>query len=225
MRTVLRAACALAVATLAARSAAQQPEVPAAPPGTRPRGEPARAEAPRRPDPPVQLFVSVGAEFGLGDRLAKVVFDDDPDQILHANDGGMLAVGAHFLRLAAGRLYSQATAGVKYASINASNGDLRFVAFPLELLEFASLEPFRVGAGVQLLLGPRLDGDGDFAARDVDYEPALGLVVQADFVWRFRGASRGALIVGPRFLLQTLEVEGGGDVDANALGVALGFEL
>lgn len=197
-------ALALGIAPLA------RAQAPAADPG---------AAAGEAPFPPLRLVAQVGWSYGSDE----LVLTTGGGRTLRANGGSSVAVGATFLPLLAGRLYTQATIGLTYDVLTADDGDAAYVAFPLEVLEFSSFPPFRVGVGVNVHLGGRVAIDTSALDETRDLEPAIGLAAQADFVWRFRGASRGFLTIGPRLLLQEIDVEGGGTLQANAYGVGLGF--
>lgn len=182
--------------------------------------EPDAARAPRR-DPPVRFVVAVGFDYGF-EKLLDVEFDDGSDDAIRANGGIFYAVGLTFLPFLDGRLYTQATIGFKMDTIDAENGEASFHVFPLEIVEYFHPGAFRVGAGLSLALAPRTRGEGAAEGFDADFDTAAGLVLTADYVWRFRGAPRGFLTVGPRLLLQRLEAPGG-SMDAHALGAVLGF--
>jgi hypothetical protein len=163
--------------------------------------------------------VQTGWDYG-GDELVQTT---DDDRALRANGGPFVALGAAFLPLLDGRLHTQATIGVRWDAIQADNGDAGYLAFPLEILEFFTYEWFRLGAGVNVHLGGRVKLDTDVIDETRDLEAAVGFAAQADFMWKFRGASRGFLTVGPRVVLQEIDIEGGGTLDANAYGAQLGF--
>ena len=192
--------------------------VPAeAPAGAADGDVPAPAAPPRTP--PLRLVAQIGWDYG-SDELVETSGDG---RSLRAGGGTSYAIGVAFLPLLDGRLHTQATIGLKYDTLVADNGDASYVAFPLEVMEFLTFHPFRIGAGVNVNLFGRVSIDADTLDDSADLEPGIGLVLQADLVWRFRGATRGFLTIGPRVVLQELDVEGGGTVTANAYGAALGF--
>jgi hypothetical protein len=182
---------------------------------------PAWAQGAPRRDPPVRFVAAVGFDYGF-EELLDVEFEDGSDDAIRANGGIFYALGLTFLPFLDGRLYTQATIGFKMDAIDADNGEASFHVFPLEVVEYFHPGAFRVGAGLSLALAPRTRGEGAAEGFDADFDTSAGLVVSADYVWRFRGAPRGFLTVGPRLLLQRLEAPGG-SVDAHALGAVLGF--
>jgi hypothetical protein len=101
----------------------------------------------------------------------------------------------------------------------ASNADLSFLRFPLELLAFYRNDDwhFRVGGGPVLHMGNSLTGSGDLSDLDVEMKTALGGVVQADFVFE-------DWFVGMRYTALSYRVSGVDDaIAANSLGVGLGY--
>jgi hypothetical protein len=184
--------------------------------------EPTGPAAPARKVAAVRLAGTLGFDVGF-EELLEVDMDDGSSRSIAANQGFFVSLGAAFLPLLDGKLETQATLGVKYAGIEASNGEASFVAFPLEVVEVLHANPLRFAAGVVYLHRPGMSGKGVLAAFDVDFESSLGLVLEADWTWR---AKPGAplLAIGPRFVWQRLQVRGGGPVvDANALGFVMSF--
>jgi hypothetical protein len=184
--------------------------------------EAAVAAAPARKVAPVRLAGTLGFDVGFTE-LLEVEMDDGSSRSITANQGFFVSLGAAFLPLLDGKLETQATLGVKYAGIEASNGDASFIAFPLEVLEAFHADPLRLAAGIVYLHRPGASGKGVLSAFDVDFESSIGLVFEADWTWR---AKPGAplLAMGPRFVWQKLQVRGGGPVvDANAVGFVMSF--
>lgn len=221
---VIAAGVAFFPAGASAQAAPPPSGVPLPPPpaGTVPIQQRPPAAAPA--EPAVQLVGQVGYDIGF-EKLVEAQMSDGSTQTLKANEGASAAVGAAFLKLAGGRLATQATLGIEYSAIKASNGSVRWLAFPLEVMELAYLDPVRLGAGFSWLLGPSISGNDFFEGLDLDLKNSLGLVFQADWVWRLRGNPRAARFnAGVRFVWQKLEAESGGPAfDANSFGFVAGF--
>ena len=203
---------------LAARPASAQTSPPSSVP------PPLRAEGPR-PEAPVQLVGQLGLDLGF-EKLIGATMDDGSTSSLKANQGVNGSVGLAFLKLDGGRFATQATIGVEYSTISASNGSARWLAYPLEVMELAYLDPLRFGAGFSYLLSPSVKGDGFFdSIGTVPFKNSLGIVLEADWVLRAAQSARGArYTLGVRYVIQKLEAKAGGDVmDANAVGFTLGF--
>lgn len=205
--------------------------VPPPPPASAMPATPPPAPAPLPPVAPaprvrraVEFYASTGYDFGFT-KLAEVKFTNGSTRTIDANAGAFLNVGLSFLHLSDGLLETRATIGFKYQAVMASNGHVIFYDFPLEVRELVNLRPIRLGAGVSVALGPQLTASGFPGARDTSIDTSVGLLVEAEYVIEFRGGS-GALSIGPRFLLQQFKgSNGGAKVDANALGISLGFTL
>ncbi len=181
---------------------------------------PTATPAPRR----VRFVASAGYDYGFEEFFTADLEGGGSDR-LPANGGSVLSVGAAYLPLPSGALELRATAGVKFATISASNGSAYYLAFPVELLAGWNIQRVRLSAGASLSLAPRVRGSEFFEGVDFDLKSSLGLVGQADWVFPFSGAS-GSFSIGARFLLQKLEPKSGGrSHDANALGLVAGVSL
>jgi hypothetical protein len=159
-----------------------------------------------------------------GTKLIEVELTDGTKQSIKANAGFTILAGAAFAPLLDGKLETRATLGVKFDTIEASNGSANYLAFPLEVVESVNLEPLRLSAGVSLAMGPRLRGKGFLDAFDVDLKNSLGLVGEVVWAGRSKGARLGWYL-GARFLWQKLEPEAvPAPVSANTLGLVAGFD-
>lgn len=222
LRRHLKVLVALALAP--ALAAADDPPAVAPPATPEPAAVPApRPAAPAVPSPRrVRFAATLGADFGFTDLLEATLSDGSKRSVV-ANQGFFVGVGAAFLPLLGGRMETQATLGLKYNGIVASNGSARLLVFPFELLETVRADPLRLAAGVVYLNRPKMSGTGVLSPFDVQFESSLGVVLQAE--WAFRSRA-GALTLGPRFIWQKLQVSSTGQViDANAFGFVLSFTV
>jgi hypothetical protein len=170
--------------------------------------------------------------FGMGmdrgsDEIATVGFDDGSSETLRANTGFYFSAGVATLRRPAAKVVfdTLATVGIKGWEAGASNGDVSYLAFPLELVERVAYRQARLGAGISYLAGPRISSSGDLSGfGKIDLKNSLGIVVQAEWIGPRPG--RAGCSLGGRYVWQKLEEEGGvGIVDANAIGMFVGCEL
>jgi hypothetical protein len=170
---------------------------------------------------PIALYASVGYDFGFT-RAVQVIMSDGSSRGLDANAGLVLALGVEALPVLDGRLRTRFTVGLKHDSISASNGNVDYLAFPVEALEVLEVGPARLGAGLSFSLAPKLSGSGvarDLAAR---LDPSLGFVGHA--AWAWRTGRRGEASAGLRLLWQRLRsADTGAVVNANAVGAVAGF--
>jgi hypothetical protein len=138
-------------------------------------GEPQRARATS-----AGVVLELRSEFGF-ERLLRVEFSNDRRISMNANDGLAVSAGLSFLPLVGGRLGTRASIGFKVDRLRADNGSALFTAFPLDVMEALYLGPLRLGAGLSVLLAPRLGGDGILDTARVAFDPAPGVV--ADVEW------------------------------------------
>jgi hypothetical protein len=169
-----------------------------------------------------ELGVVGGADFNAGaDTLLTLHYSDGSSQDIKASNGVRIAAGAGamFFDQQPHRLETQLTLGVKYSSMQpTNNASLSFVRVPVELLAFYRNEDwhFRVGGGAAWYVSNSLSGGGALNG-NVDFDPGLGAIVQADFVW-------GALAVGLRYTRLTLhDSDLGLSANASSVGLNLSY--
>ena len=161
-----------------------------------------------------------GADFNAGaDTLLTLHYSDGTEQEIKAGNGLLIAAGAGamFFEQQPHRLETQLTLGLKYSSMKpTNNASLDFVRVPLELLAFYRNEDwhFRVGGGAAWYVSNSLSGGGALNG-EAHFDPALGAIVQGDFVW-------GAFAVGIRYTRLSLRPSG---ADASARANSLGLNL
>jgi len=163
------------------------------------------------------------ADFNAGaDTLLVLHYSDGTSQDIKAGNGLILALGggAIFFDQQPHRLETLLTVGVKYSSMQpTNNASLDFVRLPIELLAFYRNDDwhFRVGGGGVWNVFNSLSGGGALAGQ-VKFAPALGGIVQADFIW-------GGLAVGLRYTRLQLRPEEADyhGASANSLGVNLSY--
>ncbi len=122
-------------------------------------------------------------DFG-GDPILSIQYTDGSTQDILGGQGVTLAVGAasEVLQLGESALDLQLGLGVKMTTMaRPSNADLAWLRWPIEALAFYKFTPWhlRFGLGPTFHLGNHLEGSGAVAAV-YDFDPAIGLVVQAD---------------------------------------------
>ncbi|HET8538442.1 MAG TPA: hypothetical protein VFL83_01090 [Anaeromyxobacter sp.] len=188
----------------------------------------ARAQPPPQPPPqerPYTLVAGIGFDRG-SEELVTVYLDDGSSQTLRANEGFFLEVGLGFLkyRLQTVSLDTTTTIGVKGWNVGASNGSIKYLAFPFEIAERLTYQQVRFGAGLSILLVPKITSSGVLGGNDVDLKSSLGVLFQADWIGK-RTPGRAGFYVGARFVWQKLEGEHGtAAVNANAFGIRTGVE-
>jgi hypothetical protein len=168
----------------------------------------------------VRVLARMGLDGG-GTRLAKVTMTDGSTQSLSA--GGLFTIAAGLLFAPASTpIAVEATVGYKVDDVTASNGQLKFDRWPLELLASYRIDRHRLGGGVTRHGAPTYEiaVDGSPTSR-VEFDDAVGAIVQYAY-----GDVSGNLYwdVGAR--LTFIEYRAPGDsVSGNSIGafVSLGF--
>jgi hypothetical protein len=168
----------------------------------------------------VRLLARMGLDGG-GSRLAKVTMSDGSTRSLAA--GGLFTIAAGLLYApAAAPIAIEATIGYKVDDVTASNGQLKFDRWPLELLASYRIDRHRIGGGLTRHGAPtyRAHVDGSPTTR-VTFDDAFGGVLQYAY-----GDGNGSVYwdVGARITLVKYTVPGD-SVSGNSLGafVSLGF--
>lgn len=158
---------------------------------------------------------------GGGETLSKVTFSDGSTQRL--SSGGLVTIAAGVLYAPeATPVVIEVTYGYKVDDVTASNGQLKFDRWPLELLAAYRIEKHRIGGGLTRHGSPTykeaIDG---FPTTRVKFDDATGAIVQyayGDLDGRFYWD------VGLRLTLIGYKV-GGETISGNSFGgfFSLGF--
>lgn len=127
----------------------------------------------------VRPMLKTAADFG-GDTLINVTFTDGSTQSIRANELLSLGGGVSIVN-DAGDIETELTLSYKFGMVSASNGDVTFSRWPLDALVFYRLPELRLGGGLTYHLGPELSGSGFAGGLNLDFDDALGLLLQADY--------------------------------------------
>lgn len=157
-----------------------------------------------------------------GDTLINLIFTDNATQEIYGGQGVRLAATSA-LRLGTHEMHEAQVLlniGLKYSTmLRSQNANLDFVRVPLEVLGFYHNKPWhlRAGAGLLVNLHTSLRGSGALSFVDVTFRPALGAILQADFVWQ-------GWTIGIRYtLLQFRPTNVDVRLRANSVGFTLGY--
>lgn len=151
-----------------------------------------------------------GFDFG-GDTLVTVLFQDGSTDTIKANEGFYIGGGIAYI-FRDYNIETEFSASWKYVGITASNGDVTFTRFPLEAMVFYPWSWGRVGAGLTYHLNPELSSSGVPGGLNVDFDNAVGGVIQAEY--------RPSENLGFGLRYTALDYSLGG-TDINASGVGL----
>jgi len=128
----------------------------------------------------VRPMVKVGFDFG-GETLATVVFTNGSTKSIKSNEGLFIGGGASIFNEARD-IETEVALTYKIARISAINAELEWTRVPLDVLVFYRMPRFRAGGGLTYHMNPEVSGSG--AARNVNlqFDNALGLLLQADWL-------------------------------------------
>lgn len=150
-------------------------------------------------DPELELMAR--GDFGLGATpIVTLEYDDGSDQEITAGNGLVFGggPGVRFSLSGPHELESLLLLSIKYSTMQPTeNADLGFTRGMVDLLAFYRNDDlyFRVGGGATLLAFGSLSGSGALSGLEIDFDPAVGAIVQADFVLNAFHAGLRATIV------------------------------
>jgi hypothetical protein len=164
----------------------------------------------------IRPLLVAGLDFG-GDKMLTVVFDDGDTQDIKANDGFYLGGGLVVID-AERRMEYQFTAALKYALIDAENGEVEWTRFPIEALAFYRFARVRLGGGLTYHVSPRIETSGAVGNPDVKFKNALG-VLQADWLITEK------IALGGRYTVLEYHAKGDFSGSAKSNGFGISFSL
>jgi hypothetical protein len=115
-----------------------------------------------------------------GDKLASVSGDYDED--LRAGQLLNLGIGFDFDLNPAKTLLLRAGINYKFDSIDADNGEADFDRWPLDLILVSRQGNVALGAGLTYHLSPSYEATVNGFSTEVDFDDALGFLLQAGFM-------------------------------------------
>jgi hypothetical protein len=128
---------------------------------------------------PLRFMVGIGLTAG-GDNVATVQYTDGSSSNISAGTGVQMMTGLDY-RIDQ-NFSAQATIGYQTQIAHASNGDLSFDRFPIELLGYYHINnQWRVGGGVRFVNSPKLNGSGAGAGYTEDYNSSTGFILEAEY--------------------------------------------
>ena len=163
------------------------------------------------------LLLQLSTEIG-GDKLTKVSYTNGETDSIRADGLIHLAIGTTFATApeSSPSLETQFTVGWKFDNSGAKNGEISWTRYPVELLQFYTNEKWRLGAGLTYHLRPTLKSKGVVDGINVNFDDALGLVFEVDYI------NSGKNYIGARVVLIDYQIEDT-SVDGNSIGIVLGF--
>jgi hypothetical protein len=116
---------------------------------------------------------------------------------IRAGEGLFLGGGASILSDEKD-LELELTLSYKFSGITAQNGDINWSVVPLDALVFYRIPNWRFGGGLTYHINPSLKGSGVAGGLNADYKDALGIVLQADYLFGEK-IKFGARFVGVKY--------------------------
>ena len=154
-----------------------------------------------------------------GDTLVTAVFANGDTSDIKANRGLFFGGGVSIVN-ATKDVETEITLSYKIDDITASNGDITWSRWPLDVLVFYRTPAVRMGGGITYHLNPDLTGSGVVSGLNVNFKDSLGLVMQVD--WRVSER----LNIGVRYTALDYELEGSStSIKSNGIGIVLSGSL
>ncbi len=133
----------------------------------------------------VTKALGLGLDFG-GDKLVDVTYTDGSKSDIEAGRGVILNAGLVFdlSRTQPHTFETQLTFGWKFTSTKqASNGEISFYRWPVEIMSFYrnTEKRFRVGLGLTYQFGIEVKGTKEAALASAMFKPATGWIVESGY--------------------------------------------
>ena len=126
------------------------------------------------------FLLGTGVTFG-GDKLATAEYQNGGSIDIRA--GSMIAVVAGVDYRVTPEFSLQATFAYHFDNASASNGDIRFERFPIEVIAYYQTAPkWRVGAGARYISSPKLKSSGAADIGDYSFNNTVGAVIEAEYM-------------------------------------------
>lgn len=128
----------------------------------------------------VRPIVKAGIDTG-GDTMVTANFIGGGSETVKANEGVFVGGGMSWVNDTKD-IEVEVAITYKVAVINADNGDIDWTRLPIDALVFYRTTNFRFGGGLTYHINPKLEGSGVSNNINVNFDDALGVILQAD--WR-----------------------------------------
>jgi hypothetical protein len=155
-------------------------------------------------------LVGLGLTAG-GDRLVEAAYTDGTSAKITA--GGLVQIYAGF-EARFELMTAQINVGYHFERANASNGNLTYERYPVEILAHYKLTPqWRIGGGVRRISEAKLNGSGVVNNADIKLGASTGPVLEAEYLFSANSGLK-ARVVKDRYTLST-----GKEVDGSHFGL------
>lgn len=191
------------------------------------------AVLPRKPHPGTGISIGLGGEGG-GDNLVRATMSSGDTETLNAGSGFIFTMGGSAMPLWIGNILGFGVAGrigVKIDSIDAKNGSIRLISYPLSLwiqsyLAVSERWFLSFSGGGHKELNPHLSGDGVASDINANFESPWGWLIDGGVLF----AETWHIAMG--FTLRYTKIHyifdsinGRKNIDASNVGAALTFHF
>ncbi len=171
------------------------------------------AEPATESDADTKILGTFGLTFG-GDKLATLRYTNGDSSTVHG--GGLVLFGVGFDHRFGNGWELQSSINYQVDRANARNGDATFQRFPIDVLGFYRIGNHRFGGGITYHIDPKFSADAPGAHETVNFDNALGGVVEYDY---FFGRSLSVGLRGTVIDYKSSDIEG--NVNGNYIGLML----
>jgi len=178
----------------------------------------------------LQPIMSVGFESG-GDDVASFTYENNKKRTMKAGSGAVFSGGVSVANpISEHELSTRASFSFKGAALTATNAELNFFRWILEVAEHYAIPKsrFQVGAGLTYHLSNKLTGTGDATSIDGALKPSLGMFLGAEYyLQRDEELPLGvrSTLIGLRYVRQSYESETSGAEKLAASSFGLNLSL
>jgi hypothetical protein len=165
------------------------------------------------------LFLEGGIHTG-GDDLITVNFSGGGSESIEA--GGLISLSAGWISDINEDMEVRTSAGIKFDSVDADNGDLDFTRYPVSLMLFSKGEKVSAGIGATYHLGPKFESSGFTGNFTIDFDDALGFVAEIDFKL---GEKAYLGLLATVIDYEVSNAFGSATVDGNSVGLVIGLRF
>lgn len=171
----------------------------------------------------VDFIIGAGYDFG-GETLVEAYYTNGDSTKVKTGEGLSIFGGVdYFLQ---DELKLRGTIGYKFSSASASNGDITFDRFPLDLLLLKGYGRHQFGVGATYHTGVEYEWDvnsyGFGSNGTVEFEDSLGFIVHYEY--RVPLKNDNAFVIGARYTQIDYEVKDTDlSYDGSGFGLNLGF--
>jgi outer membrane protein W len=174
----------------------------------------AHAQSPAAPSAnPAHGFVGIGVTAG-GDELATATYTNGDSVDIKAGAGVVFTAGLDYAITP--EFSVQGSVNFHVDDQTASNGDMRFQRFPVEVIGFFHPNSqWKVGGGVRYVNSAKLSGSGAASMPDISFKNTASAVFETEYLF---APNAGVKV---RYVKEELELKhGGGKVKANHVGIS-----